>query len=105
MNRFMPAKAASSATVTADVNALVGATLGLRIMGWSCKETAGVPAAATFRIMNGETVGAGTVVANVNLALSSSQTVWLDNGVECPNGITIDFLTGQFDVTVYFMVL
>jgi hypothetical protein len=65
-----------------------------------------MPALATLRIMNGATVGGGAVMANIKLALSTSQTQWFGtDGIECPNGVTIDFVAGQFDITVFYKVL
>jgi len=101
-------KAASvdvNATITADVDAAVAAQAGLRLVGFSTKETAGTPAAATAVIVNGATGAAGTAVAYINLAASGSNTVWLGDGVDCSSGISIDWLTGQLDVALFYKVV
>ena len=92
--------------VTADVDAAVAANANLVFMGYSSKESAGIPAAATFRIVHGATGAGGTAVVNVNHALSTSDTKWFGpNGIACPNGISIDWLTGQVDVEIYYAIV
>jgi hypothetical protein len=92
--------------VVADSNATVAAAIGLRLIGYSIKETAGVPAATTGRIMHGATVAGGTSVINFNLALSTSDTKWFGpDGIACPNGISVDWLTGQFDITLFYKIV
>ena len=105
MIEFTAAKLANSTAVVADVNALVPAQLGLKCLGYSVMESAGVPAAASLRIINGATA-AGTAIVNQKLIASQSVTQWFGgNGIECPNGITVDFLAGQFDITIYYVVI
>ena len=95
----------NDATVS-DINALVAATPGLRLMGWSSKESAGTPAAATFAIKHGATVASGTDMAYVNHALSTSNNQWYGpDGIACPNGISIYWLTGQIDIAVFYKVV
>ena len=90
--------------VGADVDAAVAAAPGLRLCGFSAKETAA--AAATFVIVNGATGAAGTPVVNVNLAASASQTVWFgDGGISCANGISIDWLTGAVNIALFYKVV
>jgi hypothetical protein len=92
--------------IVADVNAFVAATPGLRLMGYSSKESAGVPAATTFIIKHGATVAGGTDLVYVNHTLSTSQVQFFgDDGIACPNGISIDWLTGQVDVIVFYKVV
>jgi len=95
-----------NAAVTANVDAAVAAQAGLRLMGFSAKESAGIPAAATFTLVHGATVGGGTNVAYQNLALSGSNTEWFGpDGIACPDGISIDWLTGQVDVCIFYKVV
>jgi len=103
---FVPALIDANALIVADVDAAVVATAGLRLMGYSTKESAAVPAAATFTIVHGATGAGGTVMVNVNLALSESATQWFGpDGIACPNGLSIDFLTGRFDVHLFYKVV
>jgi len=105
MIEFTAAKLANSTAVVADVNALVTAQGGLKIMGYSVQESAGVPAAASLRIVNGAT-SAGTTTVFQKLVASQSVTTWFgDNGLECPNGITVDWISGQFDITIYYLII
>lgn len=101
-------KAASvdvNAAITANVDAAVAAAAGLRLVGFSAKESAGAPAAATAVIVHGATGAGGTAVAYINLAASGSDTVWLGDGIACDSGISIDWLTGQLDVCLYYKVV
>lgn len=95
-----------NALIVANVDAAVAAATGLRLMGYSAKESAAVPAAATFIIVDGATGAGGTAVVNVNLALSASETRWFGpDGISCANGISIDWLTGRFDVELFYKVV
>jgi len=103
---FGPASVSANATVAADVNAAVAAQAGLRLVGYSSKETAGIPAAATFRIIHGATGATNAPVVNVNHAASTSNTQWFGpDGIACPNGLSIDWLTGQVDVELFYKVV
>lgn len=103
---FTPSSVVHNDATVADINAMVAATPGLRLMGWSSKETAGVPAAATYAIKHGATVAGGTDVAYVNHALSTSNNQWYGpDGIACPNGISIDWLTGQVDLAIFYKVV
>lgn len=103
---FKPASVNVNAAVTADVDAAVAATPGLRLVGYSAKESAGIPAAATLVIKHGATGAGGTAVAYINFAASGSTTVWLgDGGIACDSGISLDWLTGQLDVCLYYKVV
>ena len=92
----------SNVAVTADVDAAVAAAGRLKLMGYSCKESAGVAAVATFNIVHGATGAGGTPVVNVELAANASSTVMLGDGINCPNGISIDWVAGQVDVQLYY---
>ncbi|MGZ5029032.1 MAG: hypothetical protein ACXWAT_10150 [Methylobacter sp.] len=92
--------------IVADVNAAVAAQAGLRLMGYSAKESAGTPAAATFAIKHGATVAGGTDVVYQNFAASGSTLQWFgDSGIACPNGISLDWLTGQVDVAIFYKIV
>lgn len=88
--------------LAADADAAVAAAAGLRIVGYSCRESAGSEAVATFRIMHGATVTGGTVVFNEELAASKSNTEWTWPGIPCPNGISIDRIAGTVDVDIFY---
>jgi hypothetical protein len=95
-----------NAAVGANVDAAVAATPGLRLMGYSAKESAGTPAAATFSIVHGATGAAGTSVVHQNFAASGSNSEWFGpDGIACPNGISIDWLTGAVDVNIFYKVV
>ena len=96
---FAPSQVNVRTAVVADVDAAVAATPGLRLMGYSSKESAGTPAAATFKIVHGATGAGGTSLVHINHALSTSSTQWFGpDGIAVPNGLSIDLITGQIDV-------
>jgi len=104
-NNNKPASVNVNTGVAADVNAAVAAVSELRLMGYSAKETAVIPAAASARIVHGATGAAGTAVVNINLTASESKTVWFGpSGIAMPNGISIDWITGQLDIDVYYKI-
>ncbi|MCK9622138.1 MAG: hypothetical protein M0R47_16580 [Methylobacter sp.] len=102
-------KAASvdvNAAVTANVDAAVAAQAGLRLVGYSAKESAAIPAAATFSIVHGATGAGGASLVHVNFAAAGSSTVWFgDDGIDAPNGLSIDWLTGQVDVNLFYKLV
>ncbi|MCK9623030.1 MAG: hypothetical protein M0R47_21145 [Methylobacter sp.] len=103
---FKAATAISTASIGANVDALVTANAGLRLVGYSAKESAATPALSTLRIINGATGATNSPVVNIDLALSTSETVWFgDGGVACPAGLSIDWLTGQADVVLFYKVV
>lgn len=87
---------------TGDAQA-VAATRGLRLIGWSVRETAG--AVATLNVVHGTTTS-DPVVGVINLAAAQSDTQWCGpDGIDCPNGIFIDRLTGTTLVHIYYTTL
>ena len=94
-----------NAGITADVNAAVAAAGGLRLTGYSCRESAGAAAAATIAIVHGATVAGGTQVVYVELAANGSETVWLgDAGISVDSGISIEVIAGTADVNLFYKV-
>jgi hypothetical protein len=93
-----------NAATAADVDVAVAASSGLRLMGYSIRESAGSEAVATCRIMRGATAAGGTVLVNIELAASTSETVWFGpHGLEAETGLSIDRIAGTFDITLYYM--
>ena len=86
---------------TDQENTVPGAT-GLRLVGWSARESAGTPAVATFGIMNGATVAGGANILRVELAANESSGEWYGpEGIDAANGLTIDHIAGTFDLYLY----
>ena len=93
-----------NAAVGADVDAAVAASAGLRLIGWAARETAG--AAAHAKIVHGATGAAGTLVVPISLAANSCATGWYGSeGVPMANGISIDWIDGGLDVTLFYRLL
>jgi len=98
------ATAVASSAVGADVDAMVAAQAGLRLCGISCKETAA--AAAVFVVKHAATGATGVAVQYVTLAANGTATFWYgSDGVNCTNGISIDYVSGTFDVTALYKVV
>lgn len=92
--------------VTADVEPAVAAATGLRLMGWEAREAAAVGAAAAFNIVHGATVAAGDKVVPVELAADESKGRWYGpDGLPFPDGVTIDHIAGEFEVTLFTKTL
>ncbi len=74
-------------------------TTGLRLMGYSCRETAG--AAATLNLRHG-TADTDPIVALINLAAGKSDTQWFGpQGLPVEGGIYVDRLTGESTITLH----
>jgi hypothetical protein len=84
---------------TTDAQA-IAATTDLRLMGWSVRESAGSPAAATLNLRHG-TSASDPVVAGINLAASGVDSQWFGpQGLPADAGIYLDRLTGNTTVTL-----
>ena len=90
--------------VTANSDAVVAAATGLRLMGFSCRESNG-GAVATFTIQHSATGAAGNIVVAVELLANSSLTQWFGpQGIDvATNGLSINHIAGEFDVTLYYL--
>jgi hypothetical protein len=92
--------------ILADVEPAVAAATGLRLTGYSCRESAGTPAVAAFNIVNGATVAGGTQIAVIELAANASETVSFgDSGIDAANGLSIDVVAGTVDVNLFYKVV
>jgi len=86
--------------LVADADLAVAAAPGLRYLGFSCKESDGTPAVATFRILRGD-IATGTVLDTVELAANESAREWYGpEGFNSPEGISIDWIVGTVDVHI-----
>lgn len=91
----------AGASITSDINGAFPATPGLRLFGYSAAEDAAVPAQASFRIMHGATVAGGVQVEPVTLsALESTSDYWGPEGVDVSNGISVDWISGSFKLSL-----
>ena len=76
----------------------LAATAGLRLMGYSVRETAA--AVATLNIEHG-TANSAPIMAAINLAASASAVQWFGpQGLPCAGGIWIERLTGTTQVNL-----
>ena len=90
---------------SADVDAAVAATAGLRLMGYACRESAGTAAAATFIIVHGATGAGGTAVVPIELGPDESRSDWFGpNGIDVASGLSIDWIAGTIDCDLYWTI-
>jgi len=95
---------AVAAAVGADVDALVATAAGTRLCGLSCQETAA--GAAVFVVKHAATGATGTAVWYVTLAANSSGSWWFgSDGIACPDGVSIDYGSGTFNVTALYKIV
>lgn len=95
-----------NSAIVADVDAAVAAVAGLRLVGFSCRESAAVAAVATFIIVHGATGATGTAIVPVELSLNGSNFGWFGpEGIAVPNGISIDWIVGQVDVHLFYKIV
>lgn len=89
----------AGASVTADQNAVVPADPGLRLFGYSVMEDAG--SSASFRIMEGPTAAGGTQVEPVSIvANESTADYWGPEGVLVAGGVSVDWISGSFKLSL-----
>jgi len=83
--------------------AIAAAAAGTRLMGFSCKETAG--AVATISFHNGTANGDPTIYV-VNLNANESRGEWFGpDGIAAAGGIWLQRITGTTQVVGYFKVV
>jgi hypothetical protein len=103
---FAPASADVNLAVTADVDAAVAAQAGLRLVGFAARESAGVAAVATFKIVHGATGAGGTLLVPVELAANASAAEWFGpDGIACASGLSIDWVAGEAEIVLFYKVV
>lgn len=101
---FVAATAIEVASGTADAQA-VAAQAGLRLLGYSIRESAAAAAAASVIIRHG-TSTAGAPLAFVELDLDQSVTVWFGpDGLAAAGGIFIDRTAGETHIVIFYKVI
>lgn len=91
---------------TANVDAVIAAAAGLRLVGFAARESAVTAAAATFIIVHGATAAGGTSVVPVELAANESAREWFGpEGINCANGISISIVAGTVDVNLFYKIV
>lgn len=95
-----PATATAVATGTADAVGVAAAT-GLRLLGYSVRESAGSAAVASLNLRNGGDA-TGAIIAVEELAADAQKTVWFGpQGIACPLGIFVDRVAGETQIVLY----
>ncbi|WP_189059583.1 hypothetical protein [Longimycelium tulufanense] len=85
------------ATGTGDVTVHTGYTI---LRGWSIRESATLALAATVIIRDG-TDDTGMIVAVIELAADSHDTVWLGEGIQCATGVFVDRTAGETEGSIW----
>lgn len=97
-----PSKTTVTDGIATDQEPAVAAAIGLVLMGWNVRESAGTPAVATVRFLNGATVAGGAGLSTVELAGDASVGEWYGpGGLDSPDGISIEVIAGTVDVKTY----
>lgn len=90
-----------NAAVTVDVALALAAATGRRLLGYMVEENAAVAAAAEVRLRHGGV--AGDLLFPVILAADGVAQAWFGpNGIEIPNGLSIDHVAGAVHVTLFY---
>ncbi len=75
---------------------------GLRLRGFSCTETAGSAATAEFILYHGTSNSDPQLLAPVTFLANGTGFPWFgDHGIDCPNGIYLDRISGTTTLVVY----
>jgi hypothetical protein len=88
-----------------NVDAAVAGNAGLRLMGYSIKETAAV--AAQFEVVHGATGAGGTGLgADHNLAANGDVAKWFGpKGIKIPNGLSVKRTAGTAKLALYTKIV
>ena len=89
------------ASGTGDVEAAVAAAWNLKLCGWSVSEDGNTT--AEVKIYDGATIAAGTLaVAPIHFAAYGFGMWGITNqGIPCPNGITVERVSGTTTIVLY----
>ena len=90
--------ASGTADSEAFITANAGLLLGAVFMSEDAAGTAGV------KVYDGATISGGTAVCGKSLAANEIATIWLGEGINCPNGITLDRTSGTTTITVAYRI-
>lgn len=92
-------------TKTADGQG-IAATTGMRLVGWAATENAGAPAAASFTLRHGIDASGPRFCPTIKLAAGESASDELPaEGMAAQNGVFVDWLSGSFDLILYYQVI
>ena len=92
-----PATATEISAAQTDVQGVAAAT-GLRLMGYSYRETSGL--AVEFILRNG-TSGASPAIAIAKAAASTGDSKWFGEGVACEDGVYVDRVSGNTHIVLW----
>jgi len=88
------------ATGTGD-SAVLPALAGRYLVGWCAGETAGTPAAATFKLFHGDANNDPRLMP-VELLANESRCDWIPGGgIPIPDGLYLDRTAGETEITFY----
>lgn len=100
---YVAASSASKTNLTAADDASISADPNLRLMGYSVRENKAVAATAAGAVMHGATVAGGAPVSYFELAADSSADRWYGpDGIACPNGVSVAWDSGEFDIVLFY---
>lgn len=93
-------------TTTGNTNVqAVAAVTGLRLMGYSVRESSGTPAVATLNIRHG-TANTHTVLCPISLVASTTNGQWFGpQGIPAASGLYLERVSGNSTVTLFTAVV
>ena len=85
--------------IGADVEPALAGAKNRRLAGFAIRESAA--AAAVGRLLHGATVTAGRQFYAATYAASARDSMWFgEKGLGIPNGVSVDWVSGAFDLTL-----
>lgn len=103
---YAAASSVAKTAITSDQSLLLAAATGRRLVGYSAKNTAGAAnAGATGNILRGASTVVGTTnrIAGFEIPTNGHATEWFWPGIECAEGITVDHVLGNFEISLYYI--
>lgn len=90
-----------NSAVVADVPLALAAATGRRLLGFIAEESAGIAAAAEIRLRHGGV--AGDLIEAIKLAADGlARGWWSTAGIAIPDGLSIDWISGQADINLFY---
>lgn len=100
MNAYRPCTATPVASGTGDAQGVEAAD-GLRLMGYSVRESAGSAAVADFNLRHGGANDDPLLVVG-ELAANGSDVRWFGpQGLACPDGVWVERVSGETELVLY----
>lgn len=105
MDRWASASVSYHPDLAVDVNLAVPASVSLVLFGLVARESALIPGTSVFNIIRGA-IGGGTVVVPGKVGIGEVRDSWYGpTGVGCADGISVDMVSGEVDLAIYYGIV